>query len=278
MSDTKIRHLIIAGCATAGTVALMLAPRIANADRHHRPHCENVEGHLDEDLGGAANCPPEHPGCFIGHIEGHNIHATTQFYGEGSAPPPEKSPDWFSYSGVTTYTMSHGSIVTRETGLASTVAITDAEPDGSGASLSLEVITGVTGDLTGHTRVWVQKSRLPNVPGGWAPVAAFGMTTGRKGEVRSVAISETGRYVVAAGDEGMMMWDLTETAPGAFGSGARVLKPKVLSQKAVYVVTLAPDGKTLAAAQADGVWLWDITTGQKLSDTPLFEGPGGRWW
>lgn len=157
MSDTMIRHLIIAGCATAGAVALMLAPRSANADRakaadkHHHPHCENVSGQLDEDLGGAANCPPDHPGCFIGQIEGHNIHATTQFYGEGSAAPPANSPNWFSYSGVTTYTMRHGSITTRETGLASTVAIVDAEPDGSGASLSLEVITSGTGDLAGAT-------------------------------------------------------------------------------------------------------------------------------
>jgi len=135
----------------------------------------------------------------------------------------------------------------------------------------------VTGDRGGQTRVWVQKSPLPNAPGGWAPVATFGMAMGRKGEVRAVAISETGRHVVAAGDDGMLMWDLTETAPGAFGSNTRVLLPKVLvGQRAVYAVALAPDGKTLAAAEADGVWLWDITTGKKLGEKPLMDGAGVR--
>jgi WD40 repeat protein/serine/threonine protein kinase len=141
----------------------------------------------------------------------------------------------------------------------------------------------VTGDRNGQTRVWMHNSRAPanalptTVMNTWTPVAAFGMAVGRKAEVRSVAISETGRYVVAAGDEGMLVWDLTETAPGAFGSGARVLLPKVLvGKKAVYATALAPDGKTLAAADEEGVWLWDITTGKKMRDTPLMEGKGVR--
>ena len=135
----------------------------------------------------------------------------------------------------------------------------------------------VTGDRGGQTRVWVQRSRAPNKPAGWAPVVTFGMAMGRKGEVRAVAISETGRYVTAAGDDGLLVWDLTETAPGAFGAGARMLLPKVLvGQKAVYALALAPDGKTLAAAEADGVWLWDITTGKKLRETKLMDGAGVR--
>jgi hypothetical protein len=150
MPVITIRTILFGGAATAGAVALMLAPRIATAD-HHRPQCENVSGDLEEDLGGAANCPPDHPGCFIGHLHGHNIDATTQFFGEGAADTPPTSPDWFSYSGVTTYTMHHGSITTRETGLASTVAIVDAPTDDSAASLSMEVITSGTGDLAGAT-------------------------------------------------------------------------------------------------------------------------------
>jgi len=145
MSDTLIRTLIIAGTATA--CALTLAPQTATADNHHA-RCDRVSGELEEDFTTGAACPPDHPNCFTGHIDGHNIHATTRFYGEGSAPAPAPSPGWFSYSGVTTYTMHHGSIVTRETG----VTNSDDIPEGGGrASLSLEVITEGTGDLAGAT-------------------------------------------------------------------------------------------------------------------------------
>jgi WD40 repeat protein/serine/threonine protein kinase len=134
-----------------------------------------------------------------------------------------------------------------------------------------------TGDRGGQTRLWEQRSPVPNGSGGWKPKATFGMALGRKGEVRAVAISETGRYLVSAGDDGLLLWDLSETAPGSFGSGSRVLLPKVLVGKsAVHAVALAPDGKTLAAADAGGVWLWDTTTGKKLRDTPLMEGTGVR--
>lgn len=131
-------------------VALMLAPLSASADHgHHHPHCDRVSGELEEDFTTGAACPPDHPNCFTGHIDGHNIHANTRFYGEGGAPVPPQSPGWSSYSGVTTYRMAHGSIVTRETGLSSSIEI--PESDGGRGSLSLEMITEGTGDLAGAT-------------------------------------------------------------------------------------------------------------------------------
>ncbi|HEV7556849.1 MAG TPA: hypothetical protein VGO00_15390 [Kofleriaceae bacterium] len=139
------QKIVIGVAATTGAVALMLAPRIASADRHHG-HCEAVSGELVEDPAGAANCPTGHPGCFTGGIDGHNLHATTLFFGEGAEAAPPSSPNWFSYSGVTTYTTHHGSFTTRETGLVNADAIPGAEPDGATASLSMEVITSGTGE------------------------------------------------------------------------------------------------------------------------------------
>jgi hypothetical protein len=124
----------------------MLAPRTAAAD--HRPRCETLGGQLEEDPGATAQCPADHPTCFVGAIRGPNFRASTQFYAESSAEPPSTSPGWFSYSGVTTYTTSRGSIVTRETGLGTSAPI----PEATGrASLSMEVITGGTGDFAGAT-------------------------------------------------------------------------------------------------------------------------------
>jgi hypothetical protein len=140
-----IHTIVIGVAATTGAVALMLAPRSATADRHHA-HCEAVSGELVEDPGGAPNCPTDHPGCFIGGIDGHNLDATTLFFGEGGAAVPPASPGWFSYSGVTTYTTRHGSFTTRETGVVNVDAIPAAQPDGATASLSMEVITSGTGD------------------------------------------------------------------------------------------------------------------------------------
>lgn len=145
----RITTLAIGILATAGGVALMLAPRTADADHHS--HCEAVSGQLEEDPAGAANCPTGHPGCFRGQIDGHHLHATTLFFGEGAAAVPPASPNWLSYSGVTTYTTPHGSFTTRETGLVSEVAIAGAEPDGASASLSMEVITSGTGEYAGAT-------------------------------------------------------------------------------------------------------------------------------
>jgi hypothetical protein len=124
----------------------MLACRTATADHH--PRCDNLSGELSEDPGTAAQCPPDHPACFVGSVDGHHFHASTLFYSESSAPPPATSPGWLSYSGVTTYTTTHGSIITRETGVVSTVPIAEAI---GRASLSMEVITGGTGAFDGAT-------------------------------------------------------------------------------------------------------------------------------
>jgi hypothetical protein len=151
MTDTMMIRTIALGVAgTAAGAAVMLAPRSASADRHG-PRCEAVSGRLEEDPGGAASCPAGHPGCFIGAVDGHKLHATTVFFAEGAAAAPPASPGWFSYSGVTTYTMQRGTLITRETRLFSNFAIPEAALDGGGASLSMEVITGGTGELAGAT-------------------------------------------------------------------------------------------------------------------------------
>jgi hypothetical protein len=144
---TVIRMLALA--ATGCGAAVMFTASTATADRKN--HCENVSGQLEEDLADPANCPADHPRCFTGAIDGHHIHATTQFFGEGAVAAPPASPNWFAYSGVTTYTMEHGSITTRETGLVTNVPIPDAELPNGRASLSMEVITSGTGDLAGAT-------------------------------------------------------------------------------------------------------------------------------
>lgn len=144
---TLVRTLTIAGTlGGVAVVAAVLAPRSATAD--HRPRCYDVAGQLEEDRTTGAECPADHPTCFVGSIDGPRLHATTLFYPESSAAPPSTSPGWYSYSGVTTYTMAHGSIITRETGLGTSAPI----PESIGrASLSMEVITGGTGELEGAT-------------------------------------------------------------------------------------------------------------------------------
>jgi hypothetical protein len=144
---TLIRSLAIAG--TLGGVAVMLAPRSATADKPS--HCDDVRGDLEEDPGTAAECPADHPRCFVGAIDGHHLRATTLFYAEGAVAAPPTSPNWFAYSGVNTYTTEHGSFATRETGLVSSVPIPDATLPNGRASLSMEVITSGTGDLANAT-------------------------------------------------------------------------------------------------------------------------------
>ncbi|MEO8553077.1 MAG: hypothetical protein ABI678_24055 [Kofleriaceae bacterium] len=136
--------------ATACGVALMLAPRTAQADPHHR-RCEIVDGKLAEDPAGAANCPTGHPGCFRGEIHGRGLHAATLFYGDGAGTPPVNSPDFIPYTGITTYTTNHGSFVTRESGHYSTVEIAEAPEGGDGASFSIEIITSGTGEFANAT-------------------------------------------------------------------------------------------------------------------------------
>lgn len=132
------------------TITALLAPHSAAADHHH-PRCETVGGELEEDPADAASCPAEHPSCYRGGINGDNLRATTLFWGEGAAVVPPASPNWLSYSGVNTYTTRRGSFATRETGLISTVAIPGARPDGATASMSMEVLTGGTGEYANAT-------------------------------------------------------------------------------------------------------------------------------
>ena len=146
---TVIRMLAIA--ATGCGAAVMFTASTATADR--KRNCEMVGGQLEEDPGGAANCPAGHPNCFMGAVDGQRLHATTLFFAESAVVGPETSPNWIAYSGVTTYTMDHdrGSITTRETGLVTTVPIPEAELENGRASLSMEVITSGTGEFAGAT-------------------------------------------------------------------------------------------------------------------------------
>jgi len=122
----------------------------AEADRHH-PHCEVVSGDLEEAPGTTAQCPADHPSCFVGAIDGEHLRATTLFFAEGAADVPPSSPNWLSYSGVNTYTTRRGSFTTRETGLVSLDAIPAAQPDGATASMSMEVLTSGTGEYASAT-------------------------------------------------------------------------------------------------------------------------------
>jgi hypothetical protein len=149
MHHNKTTTILFLSAATACGAAVMLAPRKATADLDESK-CDIVDGDLQEDPGGSA-CPPDHPNCFMGAIEGKKLRATTLFFGEGSVAAPPTSPNWFCYSGVTTYTTPAGTLATRETGLVTNIPIAQSTPPSSRASLSMEVITGGTGEFAGAT-------------------------------------------------------------------------------------------------------------------------------
>src|SRR5262245_59737606 len=77
---TLIGMLAIA--APCGGAAVMLTASTATADGNK--NCEMVSGALEEDPGGAANCPTGHPNCFMGAVDGPRLHATTLFFAESA--------------------------------------------------------------------------------------------------------------------------------------------------------------------------------------------------
>jgi len=103
-------------------------------------------------------------------------------------------------------------------------------------------------------------------------VALIGTASLGNGEVRALAVSDDGRFVAAAGDDGLLFWD--STATGGL-TGALSVK-HIIRRHSVYAVALSPDGSTLASADATGVWLWNPQTGKKLVDKPLLTEAGVR--
>ena len=78
-----------------------------------------------------------------------------------------------------------------------------------------------------------------------------------------MAFSPDGRTLAAAGADGTVwLWNVTDPArPARLGQPLAGPTDTVTSvTNAVSSVVFSPDGRTLAAARADGtVWLWNVT-------------------
>ncbi len=147
------------------------------------------------------------------------------------------------------------------------------------ASVSADGRTLATADKTGVVGIWkldpgeaLTGSTAPRLTSGKLPIAVRGNAAGTGGEMRAIAVSETGRHIVAAGDDGLLVWDTV----GLAAKGAALEPRTLLKGRACYALALATDGATLAAATADGVFLWDLHTGKKLREEAILPGAGVR--
>ena len=138
----------------------------------------------------------------------------------------------------------------------------------SAAAISANGATLVTAEKTGTLRLWALDPKgMGGVP---QAVVLAGNVAGPRGEARAVAVSPDGRFIVAAGDDGLIFWDNR-------GRGKRDPLPRALvKQQPCYALALGSDGATLAAATSDGVFLWDLRTGRKIREEAILPGGGVR--
>ncbi len=133
------------------------------------------------------------------------------------------------------------------------------------AAISADGRILATAEKAGIVRLWaIDPKRTGAVPLG-INLAAAG-----PGQVRDVAISPDGRYVVGAGDDGLHVWDTALKRKGDLPPTALV------AGTACYALALGSDGVTLAAASADGLFLWDVSTRRKRPGEALLPGRGIR--
>jgi eukaryotic-like serine/threonine-protein kinase len=79
---------------------------------------------------------------------------------------------------------------------------------------------------------------------------------GRFGPIEDLVFSRDGQLLVSGGDDGTVrIWNLVKGEQQAICIG---------HQTAVLAVAISSDGQTVASASADGVKLWDPSTGQEL--------------
>ncbi len=125
-----------------------------------------------------------------------------------------------------------------------------------------------TAEKTGAIRLWgLDPKGIGGIP---LSVVLTGNVAGIGGQARDVAISPDGRFVVAAGDDGLIAWD-------TLGHGKRDPVPTALVKgQPCYALALGSDGVTLAAATRAGVFLWNLRTGAKLREEPILAGDGVR--
>jgi len=135
------------------------------------------------------------------------------------------------------------------------------------AAISADGRTLVTGEKAGSVRLWTLD---PKRTGAAPSLALAGNAAGPRGELRDVAIAPDGRYVVAAGDDGLLVWDTKDPQKGE--SAAKAL----MKGQACLALALGSDGVTLAAATSAGVYLWDVRTGLKIREEPVVAGAGIR--
>ena len=147
------------------------------------------------------------------------------------------------------------------------------------AAVSADGRTLATADATGAVGIWkldpsesLTGSTAPRLTSGKLPIAVRGSAAGTGGQTRAIAVSENGRFIVAAGDDGLRVWDTT----GLAAKGPSLDPQILLKGRACYALALATDGTTLAGATADGVFLWDLRTGKKLRDEPIIAAAGVR--
>jgi WD40 repeat protein len=119
----------------------------------------------------------------------------------------------------------------------------------------------------GRTLAAASGSRLMTGRGGgtqWWEVGASRFTNRRRdGCCQQLEYCRDGRTLVLAG-EGVVLWD---TSAGR--------QMAAFAQKTCRAVALSPDGKTVAAAEGNGINLWDVESGTKRA---ALEGHQGMVW
>ena len=105
----------------------------------------------------------------------------------------------------------------------------------------------------------------------------FSSTLGHKNSVRSVAITQDGKYIVSGSDdETIKLWDI---------QSGKELQSFEGHKNSVRSVAITPDGKHIVSGSFDGtIKLWDIQSGKELQsfegyaidDYPVYITPDGK--
>jgi serine/threonine protein kinase/WD40 repeat protein len=134
--------------------------------------------------------------------------------------------------------------------------------------------TLVTADAAGAVRVWGLDRLFDGRRERAARPVALGRVGGGEGRewpVESLAATDSGQRVAAAGPGGVAVWDLTETRRTDDGAEAVAPARPLLRDTPAYTVRLSADGGTVYALTGTGLRAWDAATGVETTTPAMRE-------